>query len=262
MDCLLRVVSFVYLSHQLELGQIVFTWSLSVVKRRTNTGIFEVCNVRSPTAYQACLVLRTVCLPPQNVFFFSVWGTEAVVASVHHGRFLSTCEILLLKFSIRSDSLRISSSSFPLWLWNCRNWFALLLLADFQLPLCFWLNYHSKALVTRAGRLRVLKCRWFVCLFFVVFCRRRRTFEIVQYGVNADWLAPLLITLFARADHVWAKYMGRWRVGIAKDEMWTTQVWFACRCFAFFVFVVFCHDCIIFRNCTLFLCFSTKEKEW
>ena len=34
-------------------------------------------------------------------------------------------------------------------------------------------------------------------------------FEITQYGVNADWLAPLMITLFARADHVWAKYMGR-----------------------------------------------------
>ena len=22
------------------------------------------------------------------------------------------------------------------------------------------------------------------------------------------------------------------------------------------------YDCIIFRNCTLFLCFSTREKEW
>ena len=33
-------------------------------------------------------------------------------------------------------------------------------------------------------------------------------FEIAQYGVNADWFAPPMITLFARADHVWAKYMG------------------------------------------------------
>ena len=59
-------------------------------------------------------------------------------------------------------------------------------------------------LITRAGRLQALKCR---CFLFV-FCRRRRrrrTFEISQYGVNADWL----VTLFARADHVWAKYMGR-----------------------------------------------------
>ena len=43
-----------------------------------------------------------------------------------------------------------------------------------------------------------------VCLFVRSFvrlfvCRRRRR-------LNADWLAPLLITLFARGDHVWAKY--------------------------------------------------------
>ena len=39
----------------------------------------------------------------------------------------------------------------------------------------------------------------------VFFCRRRRTFKIAQYDVNADWLAPLMITLFARADHVRAR---------------------------------------------------------
>ena len=42
--------------------------------------------------------------------------------------------------------------------------------------------------------------------FFVV---NVELFEIGQYGVLTNWLAPLMITLFARADHVWAKYMGR-----------------------------------------------------
>ena len=43
--------------------------------------------------------------------------------------------------------------------------------------------------------------------FFVVV--NAQLFEIAQYGVNADWIAPLMIMLFARADHMWAKYMGR-----------------------------------------------------
>ena len=39
-----------------------------------------------------------------------------------------------------------------------------------------------------------------VCWFFV----------IVVVGVElSDWLAPLIITLFARGDHVWAKYSGQ-----------------------------------------------------
>ena len=40
----------------------------------------------------------------------------------------------------------------------------------------------------------------------IFFCRRRR-FEL------SDWLALLIITLFARGDHVWAKYSGQmtWR---------------------------------------------------
>ena len=37
------------------------------------------------------------------------------------------------------------------------------------------------------------------------------TFEIAQYDLNADWLAPLIITLFARADHVRVKYSGQMR---------------------------------------------------
>ena len=44
----------------------------------------------------------------------------------------------------------------------------------------------------------------------LLFCRRWcRTFEITQYALDADWLAPLIITLFARADHVWAKCSGQ-----------------------------------------------------
>ena len=44
-----------------------------------------------------------------------------------------------------------------------------------------------------------------VCLF-VLFC----FFVIVVVGVElSDWLAPLIITLFARGDHVWAKYSGQ-----------------------------------------------------
>ena len=51
--------------------------------------------------------------------------------------------------------------------------------------------------ITRAGRLGVLKCRWFV----FICCRP---------VVLSDWLAPLIImTLFARGDHVWAKYSGQ-----------------------------------------------------
>ena len=35
-------------------------------------------------------------------------------------------------------------------------------------------------------------------LFFLFLCRRRRpTFEIAQYGLNADWLAPLMIVVVA-----------------------------------------------------------------
>ena len=54
-------------------------------------------------------------------------------------------------------------------------------------------------LFTRAGRHQVLKCRRFG--FFVVY---------VVVGVElSNWLAPLIITLFARGDHVWAKYSGQ-----------------------------------------------------
>ena len=53
--------------------------------------------------------------------------------------------------------------------------------------------------VTRAGRHESkTECRWGV----VVFCRCHRV-EL------SDWLALLIITLFARGDHVWAKYSGQ-----------------------------------------------------
>ena len=53
------------------------------------------------------------------------------------------------------------------------------------------------SLVTRAGRHRVLKCRHFFCP------RPRPRVEL------SDWLTPLINTLFARGDHVWAKYSGQ-----------------------------------------------------
>ena len=42
------------------------------------------------------------------------------------------------------------------------------------------------------------------CGFFYFFCRRRR-----RRVELSDWLAALIITLFARGDYVWAKYSGQ-----------------------------------------------------
>ena len=54
---------------------------------------------------------------------------------------------------------------------------------------------------------KALSLRMQIVFFSVVI--NVQLFEIAQYSVNADWLAPLMMRLFARADHVWAKYMGR-----------------------------------------------------
>ena len=69
----------------------------------------------------------------------------------------------------------------------------------YRLDKCYLVNGLNPGLsvIARAGRLRVLKCRFFFCR------RRRRRVEL------SDWLAPLIITLFARGDHVWAKYSGQ-----------------------------------------------------
>ena len=44
-------------------------------------------------------------------------------------------------------------------------------------------------------------------MHMVFFCRRRRRRR--RRVELSDWLAPLIITLFARGDHVWAKYSGQ-----------------------------------------------------
>ena len=75
-------------------------------------------------------------------------------------------------------------------------------------------------LITRAGRLRVLKCRW-----FGLICRR--PVEL------SDWLAPLIImTLFARGDHVWAKYSGQ-----MSEERNVDDVCLACLTWLYGLFV-------------------------